>query len=257
MSVVEMKLQHTEQGPRRSWAGLFNRNQHSVGNANTSRSPGHAAATNTPSVALQGVIFLFPVTLTSLARVTPEPLLMVCSLLFMLPFFELACARLGKGEVDPVDTGQWAIVAGIAFAAGVTAKITFIPLVVMAFLFPTWRARLRFAAAAAVAAFVFILPIIGRLSVFGEWLKALVTHRGMYGGGESGAPTAADLLEGARKMLVMEAFLPVWIVSLLVFAILVPKMRKPLLLTILCCLVQFAIVVADQQVPIRRWSHAA
>lgn len=55
MSVVEMKLQHTEQGPRRSWAGLFNRNQHSVGNANTSLSPGHAAAANTPSVALQGV----------------------------------------------------------------------------------------------------------------------------------------------------------------------------------------------------------
>jgi len=195
------------------------------------------------AIALQGVIFLFPVTLTSLARVTPEPLLMVCSLLFMLPFFELACARLGNGEVDPRDADRWAIIAGIAFAAGVTSKITFLPLVVMALLLPTWRARLRFAAAAVVAGFVFILPIAGRLSFFGEWLKALVTHRGMYGGGESGAPTAADLLEGARKMLVMEAFLPVWIVSLLVFAILVPKMRKPLLLAILCCLVQFAVVV--------------
>ena len=195
------------------------------------------------AVAFQGTIFLFPVTLTSLARVTPEPLLMICSILLMLPFFELARARANNAAVDPRDASRWAIIAGIAFAAGVTSKITFFPLVVMAFLLPTWRARLRFAAAAAVAGFFFLFPIIGRLPLFGVWLKALLTHKGMYGGGEPGVPGGAELASAAGRMLTVELFLPVSVLFLLVFSFLIPNIRKPLLLAVLCCLVQFAIVV--------------
>ncbi|MFN0106116.1 MAG: hypothetical protein ACKV2U_29005 [Bryobacteraceae bacterium] len=204
----------------------------------------HAASGSlAAAVALQGVIFLFPVTITSLARVTPEPLLMVCSLLYILPFFELACVRAGNGEVAPQDAKRWAIVAGVAFAAGVTSKITFFPLVAMVLLFPTWRDRFRFAAAAAVAGVIFILPIAGRLALFGEWLKALLTHKGMYGGGAVGMPGWQELAASAKNVLASESFLPVWIASLFVFAIFIPRIRKPLLVAALCSLLQFAIVL--------------
>jgi len=195
------------------------------------------------AVALQGVIFLFPVTLTSLARVTPEPLLLICSILFILPLFEVAYAESTSDSADGASTDRLALIAGIAFAAGVTSKVTFFPLCLMALVLPTWRHRLRFAAAAGVASFVFILPIMGRLPFFVEWLTTLATHRGTYGGGEAGLPTGQEWIAAVKSMLSMETYFPVWIVALFVFGFLLRKIRIPLWIAGICCLAQFVVVL--------------
>lgn len=179
------------------------------------------------AVALQGVLFLFPAVVMSLARVTPEPMLMICSILFVLPFFELAFTKASKGEIDPADANRWAIVAGIAFAAGVASKITFLPLGALVFLFPSWRNWLRLSGAVAVAGFVLLLPISSRLQYFGTWVTSLLTHKGMYGGGEAGMPGGAQLLVSAKSLLVQETFLPVWVLALLIFSIQLRKIRTP------------------------------
>jgi hypothetical protein len=193
------------------------------------------------AAALQVGIFLFPAAVTSLARVTPEPLLIICSLLYVLPFLELACHRAGSGEISP-DAGRLAALAGVAFAAGITTKVTFLPLLALALLLPTWRTRLRFAFAAALGTAIFLLPILPRLGYFFLWIRNLLTHRGHYGGGEAGAPTAAGLLEGGRAVLVAEPFLPLAFLALLVFAALIKRVRLPLLLSALAALAQFLIV---------------
>jgi hypothetical protein len=195
------------------------------------------------AVMLQSVIFLFPVTLTSLGRVNPEPFLIILSLLFVFPLFELAYRQLTQGTEDAADTRPLAIWAGIAFAAGVTSKITFFPLGLLVFLLPSWRDRLRFTGAAAVAGVVFLIPILGRLPLFWTWVTALVTHKGMYGGGDAGVPTIPELMTSALRILSVEMFLPAAILALFVFALFLRKLRKPLLLAALCCTVQLVIVI--------------
>ncbi len=195
------------------------------------------------AVALQGIVLLFPIALTSIARVDPEPMLIAWSLLYVLPFFELACAQAANGEIDPRDARRCAILAGIIFALAVSTKFTFLPLVLMVFVLPGWRDWLRFLAAAAVAGVVAIVPILSRLSYVGDWLSRIVTHQGIYGSGETGFPSLSLLATSAKEQFKAEMFLPVWIVSLLVFSVLIPKIRRPLLIAGLCCLAQLAIVI--------------
>jgi hypothetical protein len=192
------------------------------------------------ALAIEGVVILFPIALTSIARVDPEPALIAVSLLYVLPFFELASA---KGVVDPWDARRCSILAGILCGVGIATKFTFLPLALMVFVFPDWRDWLRFLAAATIALLVLIAPVYGRLPYLADWVSRILTHQGIYGTGETGLPGLSLLATSAKNLLHAQLFFPVWIVFLLACSFLIPKMRRALLFCGLCCLTQLAMVI--------------
>jgi hypothetical protein len=112
---------------------------------------------------------------------TPEPVLLSVGLL-------LGAAIVWA--VEAVDGPRAAVLLGALVGLGTATKVTFAVtgLAAVAVL-PGWRARVRFAAAAAVSLALCLLPIGSSLGRLARWLFRMATHSGEYG---SGPATVVD-----------------------------------------------------------------
>ena len=101
--------------------------------------------------------------------------------------------------------------AGFFIALGVASKVTFAPLLLLAFLLRSPRAIFIAISASALYTFLLLLPIIGQLKrVFG-WLFAIATHQGSHGAGAAGfldwavIPERVGQIASAEPLLVVAA----------------------------------------------------
>jgi hypothetical protein len=85
--------------------------------------------------------------------------------------------------------------AGMSCGLGVATKLTFFPLILVA-IFCCWGAKrlLSFAAGFCLAATLALIPIYSELQMAIDWVVALATHSGYYGGGDVGFPRADTYL---------------------------------------------------------------
>lgn len=190
-----------------------------------------------PAYLLQGAIFTFPIVLQSLGRVSPEPLIMILSLAYLTPFAVLSFQRMENGEPSEDQVTRAATISGLLLGVGFITKITFAPLGILVFALPGWRPKLRFLGAAAVAAFVCILPVLQKVPLILKWAQSLLVHSGQYGGGEVGLPSSQFLRTSAILLLDQEPFYAVWMSIALVAGLAVRSVRKELLLAVIGALV--------------------
>jgi hypothetical protein len=146
----------------------------------------------------------------ALVRVEPEPLIAALGLL-------LTALVLWNG-FQKARSRAWTRtpVAGVLVAAAVAAKVTALPWVVAGLLVgPGLKARLGYAVALGLAAFLLFRTITGQLGVFETWVMALTTHTGPYG---TGAANVFDLaMVGGTAALIVSSepvFAAVLILSL-------------------------------------------
>jgi len=157
-----------------------------------------------PPLALQFSFLACGLLLAAQTRVSPEPLLVSTVLALALV---LAPGVLGSVS-DEVLQGHWtALLAGAILGSGVITKVTFVPLLLLIFVFPTRKQRVRCAAAAVVSAAVFVLPIVTQLHRVATWLLRLATHQGQYGSGPAGLPDVSTYLESLLLLYNAEPFL--------------------------------------------------
>lgn len=181
------------------------------------------------ALSLQGGLFLFPVAIPFLGRVTPEIVLMgVCPLVAVLLLTEGGPRR--------------AATAGMIYALGITLKVVAFPVATLGLLLKT-KARLAwFAGAAAISAMVFLLPAWGRTGEMAQWFEAVLTRSGTYGSGEPGLPAMASLAAGAQHLARQEPFFLVWPLFALAAAWGTGRVNRPLYAAAAGMAIQFALV---------------
>jgi hypothetical protein len=167
------------------------------------RAAGRVANALPVGIALQLGAFSFATPLRSLSRVSPEPLLFALVFAFFVPLLPLIFAS----ENEP---SRGAAASGMIFGLGMVSKMTFLPLAAAAFFFRTWRARARFAFAAALTMAVTTLPIWSQLPYVARWMLRLLTHSGAYGEGRVGAPGGEELRANLGQVLAAEPLLLAW-----------------------------------------------
>jgi hypothetical protein len=155
---------------------------------------------------VESSVFWFPSALLALGRVTPEPLLLCLSMVYVAIFM--------TPELQP----RRAVAAGIVFALGTVAKVTFLPLAALAAVIPGWKNKSRFVCAAAVTGLVCLLPALPQWRRMLGWFLALLTHSGSYGAGPRGLPDWRTWFASVRELASSEPFFLVWM-GLLLWAV--------------------------------------
>jgi hypothetical protein len=117
----------------------------------------------------------------SLARVNPEPLLVLISVLLGLLIW-LSFAHGGDFQSPAFIT-----TAALLCASGITSKVTFGPLALLPLLLiPGWRKKGIYLGLSGLFVALWLLPIWKSLGRLGQWLSALAARTGRYGTGEPG-----------------------------------------------------------------------
>ena len=152
------------------------------------------------AVLLQSGVFFFLELQLALPRVSPEPLLLAIVYAMMVPLI--------PALLDPKRAFKFgAATTGALWGFGVVTKLTFLPLALVALVFPGWRSKARFAVAASIAAVVFSIPIWTQLGYVGGWLYRILTHSERYGNGPVGLPSSDAVLANARDLFHREPLL--------------------------------------------------
>lgn len=144
------------------------------------------------------------VVLRGLPGVSAEPMLATVAALLVAA---LGAPALGPraDAPGPHPTGRALAVGGI-LGLGIATKVTFVPLVGLAFLLKGARARALALAAVPLAFVACTLPAVSRYPAMFDWLGRLATHRGRYARGPAGLPGASEL---ARNVATLAAGEPV------------------------------------------------
>lgn len=167
-----------------------------------------------PPLALQFSFLTFGLLLAVFPRVSPEPVLVSAVLALA---FVLAPGILGAAGGEALSRPQTALLAGVVLGFGVVTKVTFLPLLLLIFVFPGRRQRIRCAVAGLLSAGVFLLPIVTQLPRVLNWLLRLATHQGRYGSGASGLPESSAYLRALARLFHGEPLL-FWTLALFVTA---------------------------------------
>ena len=141
---------------------------------------------------------------------TPEPVIVIVSLLYLAPFLAAALRR-ASGRSGEAEMGRMAVWTGVLLAAGVVTKITFFPHAVMVLALPGWRLRRRFILAAAGAVIVLISPVWHKIPAIFRWVEGLLTRSGNYGSGEAGLPSMEKLAANAMGLYDKEPTFGMWL----------------------------------------------
>jgi hypothetical protein len=148
-------------------------------------------------VALAGQLSLLlsPQVFVALFRVSAEPMLVAATLLLLGLLVPFAFA-----EAPPRATRASAAV-GIALGLCLATKVTALPLALCLLLLPGGRAGSTALLAMVATALAVTSPIISEYGRVLHWLTRVAIHRGIYGQGEVGVPSARSLWRNARDLL--------------------------------------------------------
>ena len=146
----------------------------------------------------QSIPFLYSSLLLSTSRVTPEPLMMVCvsliSTLFISEYYQSVPFRSRKSGM----------MLGALIGFGIASKVTLIPLALLVFLPAKIKTKVISVISAAVSFLIFTIPIFPLYLKMLDWLKDLLIHMGIYGGGEVGLPGFGQLIKNLFLLLQSE-----------------------------------------------------
>ncbi|MCJ7622454.1 MAG: hypothetical protein MUO76_03045, partial [Anaerolineaceae bacterium] len=153
--------------------------------------------------------FMFSTLLLSTTRVTPEPLLLILAMWISIILMPV----LSNGNNCQLSYRK-TILMGLLIGIGIAAKVTFIPLVLLIVLLRDFRKILVGLLSILISFIVFTIPIIAQYDRLFEWLRNLVTHDGIYGGGALGLPDVAVLWNNFLQLIRSEPLFFVLILSL-------------------------------------------
>ncbi|MDD4645726.1 MAG: hypothetical protein PHY99_07035, partial [Bacteroidales bacterium] len=131
----------------------------------------------TGSLILQSTFFLSTILIDLQLRYTPDRIMVIYNLI-------LAGLTMKYLFTENYDSWKYAILAGILMGISVATKFNYLPVLAIPFLIvPGLRNKIIYGITTIAAFFVGILPIIDKFYLFKNFLKNLVIHDGMYGGG--------------------------------------------------------------------------
>jgi hypothetical protein len=145
-------------------------------------------------------------------RPIPEPILLALGTALS------GCVWLVLHRGPEFPHGGAAVVMGIMCGAGFATKVLFAPLVIVPIAaLSTWRLRAIFAASAAVAFMISVLPMVSQGGRTLKWLQSLVTHTSRHGQGGSGVVDMAVYPGQLRALIQHEpAYFAIMLAALLV-----------------------------------------
>src|SRR5512133_1219123 len=134
----------------------------------------------TQSLFLQITPFAYLITIEASYRLMPEmimPAIICCWIVLLVK-------RLYDTAPDPrKDSLCFALLFGFSLAD----KLTFLPFFVLPlFLLPGSKFKLRYSLVSIVSFLVFAFPVLFNFPKFTGWVTGIISHKGVYGGGEKG-----------------------------------------------------------------------
>ncbi len=188
------------------------------------------------SLWLQAAPFLSVISLSEgLTRVTPEPLLFFCALLYSLLLVKWLQIRstFMDGQKPSSHIGLYTgivLFLGIVTGLGIAAKITFIPLIFAPLLFfPGFKNKILYLGTTLAGFILFTLPIIGSYKKFFDWIYMLLTSKGLYGTRGKGLVSLEWYLGNLKKILLDNPFFTFTLIMasvIIAASLLFPKIRK-------------------------------
>ena len=168
-----------------------------------------------------------------LTRVTPEPLLMFASFLFILALIATMHMKLKKEF----------LYLGLITAFGIATKVTFLPLIVIPLIvLPTIKKKIYYLLITFAGFILFTLPIIRMYGKFIQWIISLITHTGRYGSGASNIVSSQRYFANMKFLILGNTFFS--IILLIALIIIVIALFNPKMRTISLSNIQFRYLVA-------------
>lgn len=127
--------------------------------------------------------FLSNIVLTQgLSRVSPEPLLLFTTLLFVLILVKIVLDK------NFFNKAHWYMIAlAVVSGFGLATKLTFGPLLIIPFfVLPRLRNKIGFLLLTGVSFVFFTWPLISQYELLFDWYYRIITHTGYYGEGYPG-----------------------------------------------------------------------
>jgi hypothetical protein len=189
----------------------------------------------------------YTVLFESFARVAPEPLLLFCTLIFMLLMVVIASSdksrtpfsgiitrfvkrRNGANKIEAINDIILSVLFGVITGLGISAKITFFPLVIIPLIILNkLRHKFIYGLCSAGALIICTLPIKQHYLKIFDWFVRLIIHSGIYGQGEANIIDPHTYLSNLKSIIIQgPIFSSVLIISLiiLIWSVLSPSIRK-------------------------------
>lgn len=147
---------------------------------------------------VQATPFVSTTTLAGLTGARPEPLMIALATLVV--GVTLLTLKFDKRKHALL----YAVVFAVLIGAGLAAKVNFVPVALVPLIvLPSWKSRLAFGVATAIAFAVAILPILEPTLVREtfEFMFNLATHTGRYGSGQAGFIDPSRYVSAAIKLV--------------------------------------------------------
>lgn len=134
------------------------------------------------AIVLQLSPFAFVMTLEVNYRLMPEAIMISIISLWLILLIKLV----HEPEVER-KYSRYCILFALLFGFSLSDKLTFLPYFILPlFILPNWILRLRYTALSIVSFLIFAFPVLFNFHKFNNWVTGIITHKGVYGGGEAG-----------------------------------------------------------------------
>ncbi len=158
-----------------------------------------------PALILQFGLLCYGTLQTELVRISPEPLMIFAALLVCC----IVAPELAGARAEPsrhAHTLRPAL-TGVVLGFGIATKVTFLPLVLLLFVFAGARKKLIVLVSCAVSFVFFTLPIASRYGEMFNWFESIAIHQGHYGQGPAGLPPLKELFSNTGSLFREEPLL--------------------------------------------------
>jgi len=174
------------------------------------------------AVFLQLIPFVQTLGLETLARLTPESLMLTLICLWIILVISM-----NSGKKSRFSWIWYGLASGILTGLCVAVKLTLIPFIVIPLIILSgWKDRLLFAFTSVIFFFMFAFPILYKYEEFYYWVKNIVTHTGIYGSGDRGVVHWNEFFAHLKLQLANSPYLLVSLIILIVSLILYLFVRK-------------------------------
>jgi len=147
-------------------------------------------------------------------KVTPELFLSIASVLLL--------AQLIKYNYEPgKNINKKIILFSLISGFGVATKVNFIPIIIIPLIvLPSIRNKFLYFIGTIISFMIFTIPIMSQYNTFYQWITAMLTHKGIYGGGESGFIDIVTYIPNIKYLLEYDpAFSITLVISFLVIIV--------------------------------------
>ena len=165
-----------------------------------------------------GVLFSVSM-LTLFHRLNSERWVIIVSLLFIIVYL-----LYGYKDKHPLKFAIW---SGVVMGMGMATKFNFLPVILLPFLLiNTNKNRLIYSATGVASFFFFLLPVIGKLRYFFNFIIGIATHDGIYGNGEKRIFNPETMKVGFSQIFHLTPALAFLIFAIVTAIILAVRYRK-------------------------------